>query len=614
LYKVVIIALLIVKSVCIAQTDSTYYYFSRESPEEILINKINSVESSEKDYYKLIYFSKIRDVDSVKKYIQALASKEPQLDDKLAKYYYFKAYYYKIIDNDSLAYLYHTRALKTAESLEDSETILSSLSGLAQSWDYNDSNHYRIDFLNRLGIAAEKFDNNSFKIIHKYLEANYYLFRDEAKKSSRAYQQVLKMNFGALDSVILLNTYNNLGALYNTVVNKPDSAIYFYKKELTLINSSKKFGYPKNYFNIYNNLGAAYSDSGQFDKALGYFKLAKNYNTTENILFNDILISENLANVNDSLKNYKVAYSSLREVIKLSDSLNEKEHQESIARIKEGFDNKQLQKDIITEKKEKKILWITGGLVLIAVTIIGFLAYKNTKRKKDIAEKQREIEINKTEKILKEQEINTIDAMISGQEKERQRLASDLHDSVGATLAAARLQFEHLHKNRDKGAQTNELFDKTSKLLEDAYTEVRNMSHIKNSGVIAKQGLLPAVQKLARNASVTSALQIEVQDFGLNERLENTLEISVFRILQELVTNIIKHAEASEASISITQHEESLSIIVEDNGKGFTPLQIQKKEGMGLNSIERRIEHIEGTMEVDSTLGKGTSILIDIPL
>jgi len=132
--------------------------------------------------------------------------------------------------------------------------------------------------------------------------------------------------------------------------------------------------------------------------------------------------------------------------------------------------------------------------------------------------------------------------------------------------------------------------------------------------VIAKQGLLPAVQKLARNASVTSALNIEVQDFGLNERLENTLEISVFRILQELVTNIIKHAEASEASIAITQHEESLSIIVEDNGKGFTPLQIQKKEGMGLNSIERRIEHIEGTMEIDSTPGKGTSILIDIPL
>ena len=140
------------------------------------------------------------------------------------------------------------------------------------------------------------------------------------------------------------------------------------------------------------------------------------------------------------------------------------------------------------------------------------------------------------------------------------------------------------------------------------------MAHLKNSGVIAKKGLLPAVQKLAENASVAGNLTIEVQDFGLDERLDNMLEIAIFRMLQELVTNIIKHANASEASISITQHDDILNIIVEDNGRGFNASNIQAKEGIGLSSIERRIEHMEGTMEVDSTPNKGTTILIDIPL
>ena len=248
-------------------------------------------------------------------------------------------------------------------------------------------------------------------------------------------------------------------------------------------------------------------------------------------------------------------------------------------------------------------------------SIIAFLINRNTKRKQRIAEQQREIEIQKTEKILKEQEITSINAMIEGQEKERQRVASDLHDSVGATLAAAKLQFDHISKNKDKALEMDELFEKTKILLDDAYSEVRSMAHIKNSGVIAKNGLLPAIKKLTDNVSINGNLEVALQDFGLENRLDNSLEITIFRIIQELITNIVKHANATEASINITQHESLLSIIVEDNGKGFNISEfINSTNGMGLSSIERRVEHLEGTMEVDSFPGKGTSVLIDIPL
>jgi len=450
-----------------------------------------------------------------------------------------------------------------------------------------------------------------------YYDYYYYVIKSlkEQKEQIAFHKTTLKQVAEADIPYIKGKTNQMIGIQFDHYLKNKDSAIHYYKialenfEKVTGING--KFGL----FGAYNNLGVSFGESGNFQKAISYFNKAKQH--IDDDLHKKSYLYLAISQAYNQAKNKDSAYYYLEAHRKSVEELKDHESAVALEAIETKYQTAEKEKQILVEqgKKERNSNIAIGlGSGLIAVIIIGFLAYKNTKKKKDIAEKQREIEINKTEKILKEQEINTIDAMISGQEKERQRLASDLHDSVGATLAAARLQFEHLHKNRDKGAQTNELFDKTSKLLEDAYTEVRTMSHIKNSGVIAKQGLLPAVQKLARNASVTSALNIEVQDFGLNERLENTLEISVFRILQELVTNIIKHAEASEASIAITQHEESLSIIVEDNGKGFTPLQIQKKEGMGLNSIERRIEHIEGTMEIDSTPGKGTSILIDIPL
>ncbi|MFC7358399.1 sensor histidine kinase [Jejudonia soesokkakensis] len=351
--------------------------------------------------------------------------------------------------------------------------------------------------------------------------------------------------------------------------------------------------------------------------ALIHLDSSRNYinkaDSLRSLYFLNIYSSKN----NFDTGNYKTAYTELLDATKYSIDQETNKNSKEIVQLNIKYETAEKEKQILIEQAAKKqnrnIAFGLGGS-LAALSIIAFLVYKNAKRKQYIAEQQRELEISKTEKILKEQELTTIDAMLEGQEKERQRLAGDLHDSVGATLAAARLQFTHLSDNRDKAATLEELYHKTGKLLDDAYHEVRAMAHIKNSGVLAKDGLLPAVEKLAKNASVNGKLQIEVTHFGLEERIENNLEITVFRILQELITNIIKHARASEVTISITQHDDMLNIIVEDNGIGFTPLAIQKKEGMGLSSIEKRIEHMEGTLEVDSTLGKGTNILIDIPI
>ncbi|MDC7995775.1 sensor histidine kinase [Altibacter sp. HG106] len=398
-----------------------------------------------------------------------------------------------------------------------------------------------------------------------------------------------------------------------------DSAAYYLKRALHLLENKD------GYFEAERKRAAAINRASylmlidQPQRALSIFDSLERHPPATNYLFQslDKFIDYRKALVYGSLNRERDSLIAMNRYLSKELSFNQADNLQVVSEYETKYQTAEKEKQLLIEKDKRTqnrniAIGLGGGLA--AVLLLSVLLFKNSKKKQRIAEQEREIEIQKKEKILKEQELNAIDAMIAGQEKERQRLASDLHDSVGATLSAAKLQFEHLKKNKNQLTALDALFEKTGTLLDEAYTEVRAMAHVKHSGVIAKEGLLPAVEKLAKNASFQQSLRVEVQDFGLTERLEPSLEIAIFRMIQELVTNIIKHANASEATISITQHEHSLSIIVEDNGKGFNASKFQQKEGMGLSSIERRVEFLEGTMEIDATPGKGTTILIDIPI
>ena len=168
-------------------------------------------------------------------------------------------------------------------------------------------------------------------------------------------------------------------------------------------------------------------------------------------------------------------------------------------------------------------------------------------------------------------------------------------------MATIKLHFDNAQiSKKDPGLQS------AQKLLEEAYKKVRGMAHSKNSGVMSDQGLLPAIQKMAEVISRTNTLQVTVEDFGMGDRLENSLELNIFRMVQELVANAIKHSGASKIGIQLTQHEELLNIIVEDNGKGFDRASLPKNQtGMGLTTVEKRVEHLEGNFTIDSVPGKG---------
>lgn len=405
-------------------------------------------------------------------------------------------------------------------------------------------------------------------------------------------------------------------ALTNRIANNTEIAVDNYEKVIRLSKDYKHLHYLR--FTSYMHLVQLYSDKKDYAQSKEKLNLAKeNWDKSDSV--RSRFIQNRFAAINyfEKIKRFDSSYYLLKESIVDGQLLDYRNNTLKINEMNVNLQTAQKEKQILEEqalKKRNQNIAIGLGGSLVLLTIIGTLLYRNTKRKQRIAEQEKELQIQKTTTVLKEQEINTINAMVEGQEKERLRIARDLHDNLGGTLAAVKMHIGNLQLNLETSKNPKELLGKANELISEAYTNVRSIAHERNSGVIAKQGLLPAIQKLASTISTSGGLHIEVHDFGLEERLSNHLEITIFRIVQELVTNVIKHANASELQISLTQHEKELNIVVEDNGNGFVVGKLQEKDGMGLGSIERRVEHLEGTMLVDSTLEKGTNIIIDIPL
>lgn len=419
----------------------------------------------------------------------------------------------------------------------------------------------------------------------------------------------------SLDSKFPLMELNQrIGIVYDVYLKKPDSAIIFYQRAIDIINKFENFDFVKQRKKgLLNNIGCVFFDSKEYALSLEYFNSALKIKSSKKRLVNDSIIVDWKIKTHEALQEMDSAlfYSKLKDEI--SRNLAQEKYAVEIQKQKRKYNNEKLRADNLEIEKRRitnRNWLIAAGIVLLFGTGITVLLQKNTTKKRKLAEQEAMLKQQKVETLLKEQELVSIDAMIAGQEKERTKVANELHDDLGSLMATVKLHFDNVKVDQKDPAMKN-----AQDLLEKAYQKIRGMAHAKNSGVMANQGLLPAVKKMANTINKTNALKVTVEDFGLADRMENSLELTIFRIIQELVANIIKHAGATTATIQFTQHEDNMNIIVEDNGKGFD-MSVAKRNsaGMGLGTIEKRIEHLEGSFTVDSVVGKGTSILIDIPI
>jgi PAS domain S-box-containing protein len=209
-------------------------------------------------------------------------------------------------------------------------------------------------------------------------------------------------------------------------------------------------------------------------------------------------------------------------------------------------------------------------------------------------------------------------ARVRAQEEERKRIAREIHDGLGQMLTAIKFNLEILEDMINAGAEERERIADMKNLLDSVMKEARELSYNLMPSVLDDFGLVPALQLLSEQFMNRTNIQIIFQTHGISERLDPQLEIGLYRIAQESLNNIAKHAEASEVNIQVIYHTEGIRLVVEDNGKGFIDQPKRKratgKGGMGLINMRERATTLGGMFTIDSARDKGTLITVEIPL
>ena len=220
---------------------------------------------------------------------------------------------------------------------------------------------------------------------------------------------------------------------------------------------------------------------------------------------------------------------------------------------------------------------------------------------------------NKIITIEQQKKLELTQAIIDGEEQERTRLAKELHDGIGGLMSMLKLQFTNFKKSH-AAIQENAEYNTALDLLNTASQDIRKISHALMPSALERLGLIDAVEQFCTSMQASADFEIDFQHYNISERLPQRFELLVYRIVQELLNNIVKYAAAKEVIIQLVKNENQFSIAIEDDGKGFDVSVIKNKDGIGLQSMQKRIELLGGKMDIDSAIGKGTSVNIELPI
>ncbi len=342
------------------------------------------------------------------------------------------------------------------------------------------------------------------------------------------------------------------------------------------------------------------------------FALAESYGRRETMLS----LLEELAETQQKLNKPAEALASFKMAYALRDSMTEERRLSLIKEMQTRFDVVQKDKDLqisqieLRQRTRQKNNLLLLALLLGVLSISIFIGLRGRMRaNKKIAAQESALQQQEIRRLEQENKLTALSSMLEGQEKERSRIANDLHDGLGGLLASLK---SHVGRLLESG-QDAELASKTNRLIDDAAGEVRRISHNMMPRALALSGLPGALEDLAQDLRKQGMeCDLEIIGFDHAHPLDSTQAVMIYRIVQELSHNAVKHAGATHLLLQLLRKEGRLTIIVEDNGKGFDVKEALKKKGLGLSSIESRVQFLQGTIEWDSVPGEGTTVVITV--
>lgn len=338
---------------------------------------------------------------------------------------------------------------------------------------------------------------------------------------------------------------------------------------LSTLNEIKKTNEPSQFLIAYDYLSRFYEESGNYKQALHFYKQFKE--------------------VSDSLASEE----------------NKKFASEQEVKYETGKKESQIKLQQAELLKKNTLNYIlTGGVATIL--IISFLSYRSYKQKQKL--QQQRISELETEKQL-----TATEAVLKGEEQERIRLAKDLHDGLGGILSGIKFSLNTMKGNLIMTPDNAQAFERSLDMLDSSIKEMRRVAHNMMPEALVKFGLDTALKDYCNDINQTGAIQVTYQSIGLaGSSIDQTAGITVYRIVQELINNILKHAAAKAAIVQVSKTGNELSVTVEDNGKGFDPAILNQAKGIGWSNIQNRVEYLKGKIDILSGPGEGTSVHIEL--
>jgi signal transduction histidine kinase/Flp pilus assembly protein TadD len=560
-------------------------------------------------------------------------------------------YYLRIADNDSSIY-YAELALQHYEKINDSAGIARALntlgSTLQQIGRRDEALTYYFRAQDIYGLLGDKqrqtYVLNNIGIIYKFFEeydqalelfekcktvsenagnqymtivssmniAGIYYFTDQTEKAEKAYQEILETHKEYLNVNTRAAIYISLGAIY-AELDKPEVSYDYVTKALEIARKSKNL---RSETQAYYKLAHYYLDKGNLSKAEQYFKKtikgAKKTSDLQHLSYG----YKHLSAIQEKRGNYKSALANFKLSKEINDSIINEKKLEIIYNLETKYEKKKDEAEILRLSNEnaqqqianselKMQLGTVFGVVILLGGILFYIRLKNRKNK--IIAEQRIRQLEEEQKLLAAQSV------IVGQENERKRIAQELHDGIGVLLSTASIHFSNVEES-STDEKTAELLNKANKLLKQAGGEVRKISHDMMPGVLSKFGLQEALEDIFENVEDAGSISVDCRVDLADEKLNENTEIILYRIVQEILNNSLKHAHANHISFSMEKEDNTIVIHYKDDGDGFAQSEMQSTKSLGLSGIKSRIDFLNGQMKLTSSPGNGVAYEIRIPL
>lgn len=439
--------------------------------------------------------------------------------------------------------------------------------------------------------------------------AAYYLAKNEWDKARHLYDTILAIDKDAPSVEPVMHSFEGLGNISIREHNYPKAIAYYHRA----LQYARHRNLSINIGNFYTRLGAAFLEFNQNDSAAYYLRLAIAESGRSRSYVNLSEAYYHLSVLQQRQKRYPEALVSFRLHKDYNDSTLSIEKIRSVNNLEVLYRTRQKENEILRLQQaqqehdfaiRKRNIYVGIGIGLVAAMGVILLLLRRNYRH------QQHLQEEKVSEMERRQEVVSLQAMIHGQEAERTRVARDLHDGLGGLFSTVKMYFSTL-EHENEALKANDLFRKGYALVDNASVEIRRIAHNMMPEVLTKMGLVNAVKDLSDHTSAGRFLKVSLEVHGMNQRLGTGVEIMLYRIIQELLNNILKHARATEAIIQFIKDGNRLSVVVEDNGQGFDTLSTDKQIHTGLAVIKSRVSYLNGKLTIDSQKGVGTTVMMD---